>query len=185
MSENTLIIGNIIGYILQSIYLSYFMINVKSINNKRILFIILVFFDFISLKYLCKLNYTINFDIFLGIFLYLILKVLYKDKARITDFITYIISTLLLGICSIITILILNINMYSLFIGNIIPIIITYLIRHKLPNIDKFYNKFWNRHNNSKMLKSVTIRGFSSVLTILTFLLAHIWLIYGIFMIRR
>lgn len=185
MNETTLIVGNIIGYILQTIYLSYFMINVKSINNKRILLFILVFFDFISLKYLCRLNYTINFDIFLGIFLYLILKILYKDKARITDFITYVISTLLLGIISILIALTIGMNIYGLIIANLIPIILTFILRHKLPNIDNFYNKFWNRHNNKRMFKSITIRGFSSILTILTFSLAHIWLIYGIFMIRR
>ena len=185
MNESTLIIGNIIGYVLQSIFLAYFIISVKNIKEKRILFIFCVFAEYLFLRTIRALDYNVNFEVLLGIMIYLMLKIIYKNKARITDFITYIISLVFLGIISIPVALTIGMNIYGLVIADSVPIIITYLLRHKLTYIDKFYNKFWNKHNNKKMLKSVTIRGISTVLTIITFLLLHIWLIYGIYLIRR
>lgn len=185
MSDKVLMIGNIIGYVLQAIYYSYFLLIVKNIKTKRILFVISAIIEYILLKYVCKLHYTINFELVYGLFMFMLLIFVYRDKARITDIITYIISLLILGVCSILSILIIGINIYSVVIGNILPIIFTFLLRHKLIKIDEFYDNFWNRHSNSKMLKSITIRGFSSVLTVITFVLMHAWLIYGILLVRR
>lgn len=185
MSEEMLMIGNIAGMILQSLYISYFIYSVKGLKKRKILFFLATTLEFFALKFICNLNYTVNFEIMLGIFICFMLKFIYKDKARITDFITYIISLVLLGIVSIFVSLTVGMNIVGLALANIIPILLTYILRHKLTKIDVFYTKFWNRHNNKKMLKSITIRGISTVMTIITFVLLHFWLIYGIFIVRR
>lgn len=185
MSNEILLVGNIVGMFLQSIYYAYFLISVKGIKTKKLLFIMSVILEYFALKFICNLNYTVNFEIMLGIFICFMLKFIYKDKAIITDFITYIISLVLLGIVSIFVSLTVGMNIVGLALANIIPILLTYILRHKLTKIDVFYTKFWNRHNNKKVLKSITIRGISTVMTIITFVLLHFWLIYGIFIARR
>ena len=184
--DNTILqLGNAIGLVLQSIYFAYFMVSVKNLRNKKIEYILFVMIEFWFLKYICKLNYTINFELMLGILMCIILKLFYQIKFRITDFIIYIISLVFLGIISVSILIMIGANIYSVILGNLLAICLTYLLRHKLIKIDDFFNKFWNRHNIKKALKSVTIRGFSSVLTIITFLLIHLWLIYGILIVRR
>ena len=185
MEVNILQIGNIIGYVLQTLYFVYFFIKVKNIKDKKILFLVSIFLEFILLKYFCKLNYTVNFDIIFGIIIYLLIKIIYKEKSRITDLVNYIIAVLILGITSIITSLIFGFNIYGLFISNLSSLLVLYIFRNKLNKIEIFYSNFWNKHSNKKMLKSITIRGISSVLTIITFILAHFWFIYGIFISRR
>lgn len=185
MDLNILQIGNVVGYILQSIYFSCFIINTKQIKEKRILFTICVFIEFIFIKYACKLNYTVNSDIVFGMIFYLLITIFYNKKGRITDFITYIISVLILEIISVIVSMTIGMNFTGLIFSNMLSLIFIHFIKHKLYLLENFYNKFWNRHKNNKVIKSITVRGISSVLTIFTFIFAHMWLIYGILIVRR
>lgn len=185
MQNEILLIGNIIGMILQSIYYAYFMIATKGIKKRRLLFIGAVMLEYIFLKLVCGLNYTINFELMFGILIIFVLKLFYNNKAKITDLITYVLSIIFLGIFSVSGLLILGANIITIFVSTLLAIFTSHLLRHKLNKIEKFYNKFWNRHKNQKMLKSVTIRGFSVALTIITFVLLHFWLIYGILIVRR
>lgn len=185
MPNEILLVGNIVGSVFQPLYFSLFLIFTKNIKNKRILFISIMIIEHFILKYVCNINYDINFELFYTILSFLVLKLIYKDKARITDSITFIISVILLGIISMLVGMTVGMNIVGLAVSNILPIIIIYILRHKLSKIDVFYDKFWNRHNNKKMIKSITIRGISTVLTIITFVMMHFWMIYGIFIVRR
>lgn len=185
MSEEMLMIGNVAGMILQSILCGYFILTVKGLKTKRVLFITTVTLEYLFLKTIINLNYTVNFELMFGILIYCVLKLIYKDKCKITDLVTYVLSLIYLGIFSVPGLLVFGANILTIFISTILAILTVYLLRHKLNKIDVFYNKFWNRHQNNKMLKSVTIRGFSVTITIITFVLLHFWLIYGIYAIRR
>lgn len=185
MQNEILLIGNIVGMILQSIYYAYFMIATKRIKKRRLLFIISIMIEYMFLKYVCNLNYTINFELMFGALMLLLLNIIYNQKFKITDFVIYVISIICFGIISIIVSLTIGMNLIGLVFTNSFSILLIFLFRHKLIKIDLFFNKFWNRHKESKKLKSITIRGFSSVLTILIFVLLHFWLIYGIFIVRR
>ena len=185
MSNEVLTIGNLVGAVMQPIYFALFLIFTKKIKDKRLLFISIMILEHFILKYACKLHYTINFELSYSVMTYLILKIVYKNKARITDMVTFIISVLFMGVINVSAGIIIGMNVYGLIFTNIFPIIAICLLRHRLNEIDKFYNKFWNRHNNPKMLKSITIRGISSVMTIITFVLMNLWLIYGILIVRR
>jgi len=65
-----------------------------------------------------------------------------------------------------------------MFIQMLVALSCAYFIRNRLNFFENFYNKFWNRHDNPKMVKSITIRGFSAIILVITFLLLNIWLIY-------
>lgn len=179
MNNDILQLGNILGCILQPLYLCLFMIFVKNIKSKRLIFILISIIDYFVIQNIVKFNVSINADLIYLIFFYVIMKFLYKEKSRITDLVTYIISFLLMGIFSIIFVLIFGFQIITIIFSVLTLITIIILIRNKLNNIEKFYNKFWNRHN-FKTIKSVTIRGFSATLTIITFVILHLWLIYGI-----
>lgn len=178
MSDTIIQIGDIIGAILQPIFFSLFIFYAKGIETKRLLYIAIMILETVFLRLILKIYDDITFELIYSVLAFVVLKMLYKKKARIPDFITFILSVLTLGIISVITVMILGVNIYSVMIANTLAILITFLLRHKLIKIDAFYNKFWNRHSEKKMLKSVTIRGFSSAITILVFIAMHFWLIY-------
>lgn len=178
MSNETIIIGDILGAILQPIYFSLFMFYTKEIKNKRLLFITIMILETLILRCGLKIYDGINFELLYSISMYIVMKILYENKARITDFVTFIISVIFLGITSVLVYFIIGMNIYGLLIINLFVLLITYLLRYKLPKIEKFYKKIWNRHNNKKMLKSITIRGISSTITIFAFLAMYFWLIY-------
>lgn len=185
MSNGMLMIGNLLGAILQPIYFSLFLIFTKNIKNKRFLFILIMIFEHFFLKFVCNLNYNINFELMYTIITYFVLKLMYKEKTRITDVITFIISIAILGVFNVSFLLLLGTTIKTIIISNMLAIFFISLLKHKLNKIEIFYNKFWNRHNNKKMLKSVTIRGLSVTLTIIVFVLLHIWMICGIYLVRR
>jgi len=178
MDREIIFIGDILGSILQPIYFSLFLFYTKDIKDKRVLFTIIMILETLFLRCVLKIYNGIDFEILYSISMYIILRLIYKKKARITDIVTFILSVLLLGIISITVYFIFGMNIFSLLLINTTVLIITYLIRYKLPKIDKFYNKFWNRHNNPKMFKSITIRGFSSTITMILFIFMYFWLIY-------
>lgn len=181
IDKTILLIGDTIGAILQPIYFSLFLIYSKGIKTKKIRFTILMILEHFLLRHIMQIKFNINFELTYSIITYIVLKLIYKNKARITDMVTFIISTLFMGAISVIVYFIIGMNIYGLITTNILIIVLTYLNRHKLIKIDEFYNKFWNRHSNEVKLKSITVRGISSVLTVIAFILMHLWLIYGIY----
>jgi len=184
MSSGILQLGNILGCILQPIYLCLFIIFTKKLSKKRMIFIILTIMQYFIIQNIAKFDLNINADLLFIILFYLNIKVLYGKKGRITDLITYIISFLLMGIVNMICILLFGIKIITIIIANIVLILFIIFIKEKLNNIEKFYNKFWNKHD-FKFIKSVTIRGFSATLTIITFVILHFWITYGVFIGRR
>ena len=82
----------LLGQIPEAIYFSLFMIFTKQLKEKRILFIVLMILEYLIIQKL------IHFDIWLQIiytvFTFIILKLLYKDKAQITDIFTFTISSI-------------------------------------------------------------------------------------------
>lgn len=177
MDSNIILIGDIVGAVLQPIYFSLFLFYTKGIKDKWVLFTTIMIIETLILRCGLKIYEGINFEILYSISMYVFLRIFYKH-ARITDFITFIISIVMLGIISVLVYFTLGMNIFSLLLINASILLITYLLRYKLPKIDEFYSKFWNRHNNKKMLKSVTIRGLSSTITMILFVLMYFWLIY-------
>lgn len=169
-----------LGQVPEAVYFALFMILTKSLKERRILFTVLMIIDYLLLK--SFIHFDVWFQVSYTIMTYAILKVLYKDKAQITDVFTF-------GIASIILILI-SIISYFVFLGNdIIAIVINrlltigmpILLRNKLSKINNLYKKFWNRHNNNgKIMKSTTFRAINTVIFNVMFYVINFGMIYAL-----
>lgn len=178
MNNEVLQFGNLMGAILQPLYFCLFMFAVKRIEKNRILFIIVSVVDYFIIQNVVKFNLGVNADIFYAVIFYINLNIFYHNHTKITDVVTYVLSNILMGIINIISFMTFGMNFIGLISALIIPNLLVILFYNHMNKLEKFYNKFWNRHSDKKMLKSVTIRGISAVSTILLFVTLHFWVIY-------
>ena len=81
----------LLGRIPEAIYFALFMIFTKQLKEKRILYITLMVIEYLLLKYF--IEYNIWFQIAYTIIQYILLKILYKEKAQITDIFTFTIAS--------------------------------------------------------------------------------------------
>ena len=128
-------------------------------------------------------NFNIWFYILYTMLVYLILKVLYKNKSQITDIFIFVIASLcMLIINAIIYVIIANtIKEFIVYaiISRIILFIALFKVKNKLYNITKLYKKLWNRNDKfPKKIKSTTFRSINIIIFNLTFYLAHIILLF-------
>lgn len=177
MSNETMLIGNILGSILQPLYFCLFFFYAKQIKEKRALFIMLSIADYLIIQNFVKFSLGINADLIYAILFYINLKVFYKNT-KITDFITYVLANIVLGIINVLSFYLLGMNEKGLLFALLVPIVFVLMISQRLNKIETFYNKYWNRKKNKGKIKSITIRGFSACLTIVLFIALHFWIIY-------
>ena len=172
------------GQIPEAIYFALFMIFTKQLKEKRILFIVLMTIEYLIIQKL------IHFDIWLQIiytaFVFIILKILYKEKAQITDIFTFTISSILLIILDLILYFTIGklTNNYILFavIDKIVLLCVLFLIKNKLPKIQTLYKKLWNRNDNTKKkMKTTTFRSLNIVIFNITFYIINLGMIYCIY----
>lgn len=170
-----------IGQIPEAIYFSLFLIYAKDLREKRLLFILLMIAQTILLRVL------IPFDIWQQIdgliFTYYILKLLYKQKAQITDVFTFIIASLIMFVINAIIYIIISLTIKQFIVyailSRIILFIFLFCIRKKLTNITKLYKKLWNRNDKvQKKIKTTTFRSINVIIFNLTFYLVHIVLLF-------
>ena len=79
----SIIYNILLGALPESIYFSLFMIFAKNIKTKRVIFCVLMFIEYALLMNL--IQYNIWFQISYTFVAFVTLKVLYKEKALITD----------------------------------------------------------------------------------------------------
>ena len=82
----------LLGQIPEALYFAIFMIFVKQLKTKRLVFILLMILEYVLLKYL--IHYNMYFQIAYTFFTYIILKVLYKERSQITDIFTFTIGSI-------------------------------------------------------------------------------------------
>lgn len=172
-----------LGQIPEAIYFSLFMIFAKGLKEKRILFITLMILEYLLLKKF--IHFNMWFQIAYTLLTYIILKVLYKDKAQITDIFTFTIGSILLMILSAIYVfLIYPFTSYPILmvILNRMLLIGTILIlNNKLYTIQKIYKKMWNRNDKvKKKIKSATFRCINLIIFNLMFYIINIGVAYAL-----
>ena len=116
-------------------------------------------------------------------FTFIILKLLYKDKAQITDIFTFTISSIILIIISFVSYFIVwgTIKNYliAVIINRLFLIIFLVITHKKLYNIQKLYKKLWNRQDNKKYkIKSTTFRAVNVVVFNLLFFIINLGMIF-------
>lgn len=166
--------------ILEAIYFSLFLIIGKNLKKKRLLFVLIMIFEYLMLKSIIR--YNVLFQFIYTFMAYLILKVLYKEKAQITDIFLFTFSSIFLifssAICYII-IYYLTKNYYLILIVNRFLIFLFLFIFKE--NIREKYVEFyslWNKHNNPNKIKSLTIRNISIIIFNLMFWLINLGMVF-------
>lgn len=174
----------LLGQIPEAIYFSLFMIFTKQLKEKRILFIVLMILEYLIIQKL--IHYDVWLQIIYTFSVFIILKVLYKEKSQITDIFTFTISSIFM--------IVIDMAVYfisSLFTNNFIIIITIdrillfttlFLLRNKLPKIQNLYKKLWNRNDKKeKKIKSATFRCINIVIFNITFYVLNIIMLYCIY----
>lgn len=171
----------LLGQIPEAIFFALFMIFAKNLKDKRITFIILMIFQYILLKLVFP--FSIWFNVIYTFMMFVILKVLYKDKAQITDIFTFTVASLVIVISSPILYFIvwktLNIFIAYVILHRIFLILFLLFTYKKLPKIQNIYKKIWNRNdNNNKHMKSTTFRALNIVIFNILFSFINFGIIY-------
>ena len=154
----------------EAIYFSLFLIYGKNLKEKRILFIGIMIFEYLMITKLIQYNTWIHISYI--IMTYINLKVLYKEKAQITDIFLFMFASIILILFSgIFAILVYN-NIINYIVAIILLRICLFLfLFFNTKNINGVYKTFcksWNRNKNSK-IKSLTLRNISIIIFNLMF----------------
>lgn len=166
--------------VLEAIYFSLFLIFGKGIKNKRLLFVGIMVFQYLILKQFIKFN--VLFQIIYTFLSFINLKVLYKDKAQITDIFLFAAGSIFLIFISmlcVITRYIFNTSYLNVLIFNrIILFMSLFLIKNKINYFYKKYYKNWNRKSKGSVIKirSLTLRNISLIMFNLMFYVINIGL---------
>ena len=175
----------LVGQIPEAIYFALFMIFVKTLREKRILFIALTILEYILLLH--SFPYSVWSHIGFFVITYIILKLLYKEKSQITDIFTLgIASILMIAInCPLYFIVWLFTDEYMVYVvlTRLVLFILLFMFRHKLNYIQKIYKHLWNRNDKlNRIMKSTTFRSANLVVFNIMFYLINFGMLYALFL---
>ena len=171
----------LLGQIPEALYFALFIIFAKQIKEKRILFTVLMVFEYLLTKY--TFQYSVLFHISYIALIYLLLKILYKEKAQITDVFLVFISYLSMILFSILAFPFININYtFACILNRILMFLFLFVFKEKLYRIQKVYKLLWNRDDNKKKpMKSTTFRCINLVVFNTTFYILNILMLYIVY----
>lgn len=174
----------LLGQIPEAVYFALFMIFTKQLKEKRILYITLMVIEYLLLKYFIEFN--IWFQIAYTIIQYVLLKILYKEKAQITDIFTFAIASIILIVFCISLYFIvwktINNYMFYVILNRFCIFLFLIIFKNKLCNIQKLYKKLWNRDDTKKKkMKSTTFRALNLVLFNIMFYVINVCMMFIIY----
>jgi len=169
-----LLISILLGLLPEVLYFTLFISYTKNIKEKRLRLGILIAVAYVICMFIQK--YQVVYYVLFITLVYLILKLLYKHKAQITDI--FLISVIFNYVCltSYFCFLFLKQDLSNYFILYIVArilLFIPFIFRNKFNIIYKKYYSLWNRNDNIKRpIKSITLRNISLIsLNIFIFLM--------------
>lgn len=167
----------LLGQIPEAIYFALFMILTKQLKSKRCLYVILMIIEYLLLKQF--IQFDMWFQIAYTIIQFIILKVLYKEKAQVTDIFTFAIASIILILsCAVLYFIIwATINNYIVYVilNRILLVLFLLVCRNKLPKIQKLYKRLWNRNDKIKTkMKSTTFRALNVVISNVMFYIINL-----------
>ena len=174
----------ILEKVFEAIYFSLFLILGKDLKEKRILFICIMIAEYLMLKTIIK--YNIWFQILYTAFTYISLKVLYKEKAQITDAFLFMFSSIILIAICVFSFFVLQgwkdvtHYIFSLLLSRILMIIVLLTLGKHIKTIYKKFYSLWNKRQNPK-IRSLTVRNISIILFNAMFYILN--LIMGLYLI--
>ena len=164
------IISLILGILPDVLYYFIYTKQIKGIKSKNLLFFFLLLVTYM----LCIIAVRHQFYLYIiqDILVFIIMKLLYKS--HISDMFLVIFIEFYMILLSTICFMFIN-NYYFAFIIYRLLMFLPLLFSNKLRDMYKKYLSLWNRHDNPKKIKSITLRNVS--LVILNCLLIFMYLI--------
>lgn len=148
--------------IIPEIFLFYiYVINVKGLKEKKLLCFIGFTFIYIVSKFIFK--YSVYFNVICIFGFYGVLKILYKEKAKITDIFLISFVSFLLVLLSVFTYFCYSNYILSIIINRVLILCFAYFSKY----FKDFYVKYmicWNRNRkNPNKIRSLTLRNISII----------------------
>lgn len=176
------IIYEVLVKLAEPIYFSLFLIIGKNIKEKRLLLTCIMIIQYLLLMQIFPFN--IWFQLTYTFMSFVNLKVLYKEKAQVTDIFLFAFASIFLTITSMICYGLVYITIHEYIWVLLIhrPLIFgfLYFYRDSIRNKYKEFCSLWNRHNNPKKIRSLTLRNISIIAFNLMFWLLNICMIFFI-----
>lgn len=177
----------LLGQIPEAIYFALFMIFTKELKSKRFLYVALMIAEYLLLKHF--IEFSIWFQIAYTLIQFIILKILYKEKAQVTDIFTFAIASIILILsCGILYFLVWKtINNYIVYVALNRMFLMLFLIifHNKLHKIQDLYKLLWNRNDKKKTkMKSTTFRAVNLVIFNIMFYIINLGMIFTLFIGR-
>ena len=164
----------------EAVYFSLFLIIGKNIKSKRLLLIGIMIFEYLALKHF--IHFNVWFQLAYTFMSFVNLKVLYREKAQVTDIFLFMVSSVIIIIFSMFTYLtaMFTYKNYgiSLVINRILLFLCLYVFKNKIKLYYKNFCKLWNRHNNPNKIRSLTLRNISIIIFNLMFWLINLGITY-------
>lgn len=178
----------LIGQIPEAIYFALFMVFAKGLKDKRILFTIIMIFEYIALKKF--IHFNVGFQLSYIFMTFLSLKVLYKEKAQITDIFVFGAASLYLILISILSyaIVYFTVRVYivSAILNRILLIATLFVFKDKIKQLYSKFKYFWNRHRNENVkIRSLTLRNVSIILFNIMFYVINFGMAFAILYLRK
>lgn len=173
----------ILGQLPEAIYFAIFMILTKRLHSKRILFTSLMILEYLLL--LNILPFSTWAHVLYFVISYIILKMLYKDRAQITDVFTMGIASIAMMAISAFWYFIISITVKDMILcvilAKITMYIFLYFTRNKLYKIQKLYKRLWNRNDKvPKKMKSATFRCINVILFNIMFYIINAFVLFSL-----
>lgn len=164
----------------EPVYFSLFLIIGKNIKEKRLLLISVMTIQYLLLVRIFP--YNVWFQLIYTFMSFVNLKVLYKEKAQVTDIFLFSVSSIILILISafcygIIYVTVKN-YVLALIMNRMLMFAILYFSRNKIKNIYKKFCSLWNRHNNLNKIRSLTLRNISIITFNLMFWFINLGMIF-------
>lgn len=160
------IIYQVLVKVAEPVYFSLFLLVGKNIKNKRLLLIAIMVFEYLALKNFVHFN--VWFQLAYTFMSFVNLKVLYKEKAQVTDIFLFASASVLLIIISLFSYGIIYFTFKKYIIALILNRLMIFSIIIFGKNIiSKSYKNFcsvWNRHNKPNKPRSLTVRNISIII---------------------
>lgn len=168
----------------EPVYFSLFLIIGKNIKEKKLLLTEIMIVQYLLLMHIFPFN--IWFQLIYTFMSFVNLKVLYKEKAQVTDIFLFATASLILIIISAFCygIIFITIKNYvcALVINRILMFMILYFSRNKIKEIYKKFCSLWNRHNKPNKIRSLTLRNISIIIFNMMFWIINLGMAFVVFL---
>lgn len=149
----------------EAVYFSLFLIIGKNIKNKRLLLICIMIFEYLALKHF--IHFNVWFQLAYTFMSFVNLKVLYREKAQVTDIFLFMVASIILIVLSVFTYLTALYTYKDYFISLVLNRVllfgIVFIFRNFIKEKYKNFCSLWNRHNKPNKIRSLTLRNISII----------------------